>query len=226
MEAYWHKWRRSYEGVDLFLTPSLFFKELASLRMPGHKIKHLRNGIKIERYIPKQGDDGYILYFGRISREKGIETLLRAHAMLSVQMPLKIVGTGPSENSLRLKFPQAEFLGFRGGTTLRETIANCAFVVVPSEWFENCPMTVLEAMASGKPVIGSAIGGIPEQIDDGKTGLLFEAGNVSALRQKMTILARDPDLRKKMGQAARRELEREFSLQKHCQQLVEIYRSL
>jgi glycosyltransferase involved in cell wall biosynthesis len=81
---------------------------------------------------------------------------------------LKVVGTGPLESDLRSRYREAEFLGYRSGDALKQIVANAAFVVVPSEWYENCPMVVLEAMAMGKPVIGSAIGGIPEQIDHGQ----------------------------------------------------------
>jgi glycosyltransferase involved in cell wall biosynthesis len=109
---------------------------------------------------------------------------------------------------------------------LNEIIRNAAFVVVPSECYENCSMVVLEAMAFGKPIIGSRIGGIPEQVEDGKTGLLFEMGNVQQLSRKMEVLAEDKELRKEMGRAAREKLEREYSLKDHCEGLLHIYSEL
>jgi glycosyltransferase involved in cell wall biosynthesis len=84
-------------------------------------------------------------------------------------------------------------------------------------------MVVLEAMALGKPVIGSRIGGIPEQIDDGKTGFLFEMGNVEELSSKMLLISENSDLRRRMGAAARKKLEQEFSLDAHCSKLLKIY---
>jgi glycosyltransferase involved in cell wall biosynthesis len=87
-------------------------------------------------------------------------------------------------------------------------------------------MTVLEAMAFGKPVIGSRIGGIPEQIDDGKSGLLFQMGNVDELENKMKILINDTSLRSSMGKAARAILEDKYSLSMHCDQLMRIYDDL
>ena len=87
-------------------------------------------------------------------------------------------------------------------------------------------MVVLESMAFGKPVIGSRIGGIPEQIEDGKTGFLFEMGNENELKEKMAFLYDNPGVRQEMGQAARQKLENEYSLEHHCQGLLNIYSQL
>ena len=225
-EAYWHKWAGSYEQVDLFLSPSRFLAELVSQRIPQEKIRVLHNGIDLDAYSPGSSDHAYALYFGRLSREKGIETLLKTHSMLGNEMPLKVVGAGPLEKGLRERYPNAEFLGYQAGDVLKETIANSAFVVVPSEWYENCSMVVLEAMAMGKSVIGSRIGGIPEQIDEGKTGFLFEMGNVGELAAKMKALFQYPDMRRTMGMAARKKAEQEYSLDAHCTTLLKIYKEL
>ena len=223
IEAMWHKWRDSYAGVDLFLAPSQFMADITTCRISAEKIRVLLNGINVDEYHPVFNDDGYALYFGRISREKGIETLLRAHNAISRDLKLKIVGTGPLEDTLRDRYPEAEFLGYKSGEELKDSIKRAAFVVVPSEWYENCSMVVLEAMALGKPVIGSKTGGIPEQIDEGTTGLLFEMGNAEELAEKMRFLASDSILRSAMGRAARTKLEREYSLTRHFRQLLTIY---
>jgi glycosyltransferase involved in cell wall biosynthesis len=123
-------------------------------------------------------------------------------------------------------FPAVDFLGYKSGEELTTLIKEAAFVVVPSEWYENCSMVVLEAMALGKPVIGSNIGGIPEQIEDGRTGFLFPMGDTAALAARMSGLARNKALRISMGRAARRKLENEFSLRKHCQELLALYQCL
>ena len=226
IEAIWHKWRKSYDYVDCFLSPSQFLADLTKERLPRNKLKILRNGIDAAKYQSNYEDEGYALYFGRLSEEKGIKTLLKAHRSLIENVPLKIVGTGPLEEELMLSYPKALFLGYKSGKDLNELIANAAFVVVPSEWYENCSMVVLEAMAMGKPVIGSCIGGIPEQIEDGKTGFLFEMGKIDELSDKMTVLWSDKKLRAEMGKAAREKVEKEFSLQKHCADLMEIYNQL
>lgn len=226
LEALWHKWKKSYNGVDLFISPSQFLADLTSMRFSKNKIKVLTNGINIDEYVASYHDDGYALYFGRISKEKGIKTLLEAHKNLKESISLKVVGTGPLDDEFSSLYSSAEFLGHKTGKELNNLISNAAYVIVPSEWNENCSMVVLEAMALGKPVIGSNIGGIPEQIDDGKTGFLFEMGNVKQLTENMMILHKNKELRYKMGKAARVKLEKKYSLGGHCNELLNIYEEL
>lgn len=226
VEAYWHKWKKSYEEVDLYIAPSRFLAKVVSLRIPSEKIRILHNGVKIDEFKSNYSDEGYILYFGRISKEKGVETLLKAHEGMVDSLPLKIVGTGPQEEGLRSSYPAADFIGYKSGKELNDLLVNAGFVVVPSECYENCSMVVLEAMAMGKPVIGSKIGGIPEQIEDGKTGFLFEMGDMLELKNKMSLLISDRKLRENMGRAARQKLEREYSLAEHCKGLMTIYEEL
>ncbi|RKX60175.1 MAG: glycosyltransferase family 1 protein [Thermodesulfobacteriota bacterium] len=226
VEAYCHKWLRSYEKIDLFLVPSRFYVELISMRVPKEKIRILRNGVELKEYIPTYEDKGYVLYFGRLSKEKGIEILLKAHQDIAKEIPLKIVGTGLIEDELKAKYPRVEFLGYRTGKELKSIISRASFVVMPSECYENCSMAVLEAMALGKPIIASRIGGLPEQVEDGRTGLLFEMGNVEELKEKMLYLWKNKDLRIEMGKEARKKAEREFSLERHCEKLLQIYKKL
>ena len=178
IEGYWHKWMRSYDKVDLFLCPSQFIGDMVSkYRIDRKRIRVLHNGIDVKIYNCSEQDDEYAIYFGRISKEKGVETLLKAHQSLSNRLPLKIVGVGPVMPELRKRYLKAEFAGYKTGEELKELIRRASFVVVPSEWHENCSMSVLESMAYGKPIIASRVGGMPEQIEDNKTGLLFEISN-------------------------------------------------
>jgi glycosyltransferase involved in cell wall biosynthesis len=226
-EAYWHKWIKSYDGVDLFLAPSKFMAEIMTkFRIEETKVSVLHNGIDSLKYVRSDVDEEFILYFGRISEEKGVETLIRAHKKSGTKMPLKIVGTGPIKGHLQRQYPDIEFLGYKSGDELYSFISAASFCVVPSQWYENCSMTVLESMAFGKPVIGSRIGGIPEQIDDGQSGFLFQMGSVEELAEKIRILADDKYLRSSMGKAARVILETKYSLSRHCDQLVRIYDAL
>jgi len=226
IEAYWHKWKRSYEFVDQFIVPSQFIANLISRRISSSKIHVLQNGIDIKKFKPSYQDEGYGLYFGRISKEKGIETLLKAHRNIADIMPLRVVGTGPIKEKLIRNYPHAEFLGHKSGEELNDLIAKSAFVVVPSECYENCSMVVLEAMALGKPIIGSNVGGIPVQIEDGTTGLLFDMGNVKELVEKMKIMIENPGMRITFGKTARKKLENEYSLDTHCVELLKVYNEL
>jgi len=226
IEAIFHKWRKSYDKVDLFLAPSRFLAELIGQRIPQEKIIVLPNGIDVDTYQANYDDKGYVLYLGRLSKEKGVETLLCAHQKMEADLPLKVVGTGPLENDLQKEYSEVDFMGYRSGQDLKDIIGNASFIVVPSEWYENCSMVVLESMAFGKCVIGSRIGGIPEQIEDGRTGFLFEMGDETELVAKMGLLANNAKLRKKMGHAARNKLEKEFSLEGHNRKLIKIFSEL
>lgn len=127
----------------------------------------------------------YFLFFGRLSYEKGVMTLLKAFKDLP-QCRLKIVGTGPKEEELKAfanenGMKNVTFLGYKTGRELTDLVSNAYFVIVPSEWYENNPMTIIEAYSVGTPVIGARIGGIPEIVVDGQTGFQFESGNVEDL---------------------------------------------
>lgn len=223
-EGYYHRLNGSYDCVDMYIAASHFLSDLMRKhRLGSHPMTVLHNGIDTDEYAPHYADDGYALFLGRLSREKGVETLLRAYDSLGVVHPLKILGTGPLENELKAKYRNVEFLGYKTGDELRETVERAAFVVIPSEWYENCPLAVLEAMALGKPVIGARIGGIPEQIEDGVHGLLFESGDAGELGAKMLMLWNNPDMRSQMGLNARKRVEDEFSLATHCRKLLAIY---
>jgi len=132
----------------------------------------------------------YFLYFGRLSHEKGLKTLIETFKILP-HIKLKIVGTGPLENEL-IEFTNSnklfniEFLGYKTGEELKSIVAKSYFVLVPSEWYENNPMTIIESYSLGVPVIGARIGGIPEIIVDGVTGYLFESENVEDLKAKVS----------------------------------------
>ena len=107
---------------------------------------------------------------------------------------LKVVGTGPKKDELKTfakenKMNNVEFLGYKTGKELTDLVSNAYFVIVPSEWYENNPMTIIEAYSVGTPVIGARIGGIPEIVVDGQTGFQFESGNIVDL--KNTVLRTD-----------------------------------
>ena len=136
------------------------------------------------------------------------------------------MGSGHCKDTLQKQYPGVEFTGYQSGSALKQFISEASFSVVPSECYENCPMAVLESMAYGKPVIGTNIGGIPEQIEDGKSGLLFEQGNPHNLRRKMALLIHDEAIRQKMGETARKIIEEKYSLDVHGNKLVSIYKEL
>lgn len=131
----------------------------------------------------EKGRGDYYLYFGRLSYEKGIEMVIDAFKQLPGQT-LKVVGKGPLEKELKEKaagYPQIDFLGFKQGKELQDLVRNASFVIVPSQWYENNPMAIVESYSLGTPVIGSDLGGIPEIIKEGATGFVFKHESMESL---------------------------------------------
>lgn len=147
-----------------------------------------------EQYPPLDKDEGYYLFYGRLSHEKGVETLVNAFEK-HPELKLKVVGTGPKEEELKRKgCSNIDFLGYKNGEELFNLVRNAKYVCVPSEWYENNPMTIVEAYSMGVPVIGANIGGITEIISDEETGFLFESGDAESLDSainKSNAISRD-----------------------------------
>ncbi len=222
-----HKILHIYDKIDVIISPSRFLKE--KLKDMGFKkeIVYLQNFIYLKDYVPNYNfEDKTICYFGRLSLEKGLFTLL--NAVKGINIKLKIIGEGPIKENLisKVKYEKLNnvyFLGYKLGEELKNEIKNSIYVVIPSEWYENNPRSVIEAFALSKPVIGSRIGGIPELVKDGKTGYTFEAGNVEDLRNKIEFLVNDPNSAVEMGKNARRFVEKKLNSEKHYQELIKIY---
>lgn len=228
IESYFNSMLKKYEYVRYFICPSMFsLKKHVESGTPEKKLVHIPNFINIENFESNFENDGYILFVGRLSKEKGVLTLLNAVKGLDVS--LKIVGDGPmrkeyedfaKENSIN----NVSFEGYKSGDELKNIFRNSAFVVFPSEWYENAPMTILEAFAYGKPVIGSEIGGIPEMVIEGKTGLLFKPCDYNELKEKIKYLLSHPSLITEMGKNARKKVEEEYGSEVHYRKLIEVYK--
>ncbi len=226
VESYANRWLGKYETVSRFLCPSNFLREslIRSGVEPRRAVYH-PNALPAAEYDPEFSAGDYILYAGRLSEEKGLRTLLRAVPRLP--LPLRIAGAGPLEEELRGEIVRRRLPvtleGHRSGATLREMFRKAAFTVVPSEWFENASMAVLESFACGKPVLATAIGGNPELVVEGETGRLFPAGDADALADEARRLGSDRDALARMGRNARRLIEERFNQQRRTEDLIHIY---
>ena len=141
----------------------------------------------------------YILYFGRFSWEKGVRTLIDAAKKLA---DIKFVCAGTGEYAILMEdAPNIENVGFQSGEALNTLIREAKFSICPSEWYENCPFSIMESQERGTVVIGTRIGGIPELIQDGENGLLFESGNVDDLVEMIMKLWNNQSLLEKYEQA-------------------------
>ncbi|MFZ5521363.1 MAG: glycosyltransferase family 4 protein [Pseudomonadota bacterium] len=230
-ESYLHRWLQTYQRcLDRIVVPSRFLLEkFVEWGWARERFTYIPNYVDASRFEPDYGPGDHALYFGRLMPEKGLATLIRAAAAAS--LPLKLVGTGPMEADARRLVEEtgarAEFLGYQSGRALHDLVRRARVVVLPSEIYENAPMSVLEGYALGKPVIGARIGGIPELIVEGQTGWTFESGNVDALVQALNIAFQTPDSAlQQMGEHARAHVERSFSATRYLQSTLELYAGL
>ena len=215
-------WKIYEKNISLYIAPSEFMKQtVVSFGIPAEKVAVLYNFID-QPEVPETDPENYLLYYGRLSPEKGIDILLQALKLIPDAPQLKIVGSGPAEADLKAAAigRPVEFLGAKYGEELRAIILKAKAVIIPSVWAENMPFVLLESLALGKAVIASRTGGLPELIVPGESGFLFENGNANDLSQK--ILELDSYDLKSIGAAARKAVA-DLTLEKHYQKLWEIY---
>ena len=188
-EAVFWKWMGVYRQIDRIICCSEFMKKcldtdavLAQRTIARHNFVD-----PVESKMVQKKD--YVLYFGRYSKEKGIETLVRAAKELP-DISFIFAGSGPLEHLLD-GISNVKNVGFQTGKTLEMLIREARFTVYPSEWYENCPFSVMESQMYGTPVLGANIGGIPELIHPGETGELFVSGNLEELKWKLQLMWSD-----------------------------------
>lgn len=189
LEAEFWKRNGAYNYIDTMICCSKFLKtKMDSNPLFAQKTIALHNFVdKVEWKDTCKKE--YVLYFGRYSKEKGIETLIQVCKQLP-DIPFVFAGTGPLESELS-SVPNVRNVGFQRGKALEKLIREARFSIYPSEWYENCPFSVMESQMYGTPVLGADIGGIPELIEAGKTGTLFESGNANDLKEKIQTLWSD-----------------------------------
>lgn len=219
------------DKVDRFICVSNFQKEkMIEAGVPETKLRVIYNFVDCDRITKNVLNGDYLLYFGRLERLKGIHTLISA-MQNHKEKTLFIVGEGAYENELKVLVEQlglsdsVKFLGFKSGDELWGLVRNCKCVMVPSEWYENCSMTVLEAKAFCKPVIGASIGGITEQIQDGVNGYLHEPCNTESLSDAIERLYSAQDYNS-LALASRNDLDSRYSKSMYFNKLMALYEEL
>lgn len=193
-EAEFWKSVRVYQYIDTIVCCSAFMKRKMDVNpLFAEKTVVLHNfADKMETEQRSVNKKDYVLYFGRYSAEKGIRTLLRVCRELP-DIPFVFAGAGELEQEVN-ETPNIKNVGFQTGKELEKLIREARFSVYPSEWYENCPFSVRESQIYGTPVLGADIGGIPELIEAGRTGELFESGNAKDLKGKILKLWRGKEL--------------------------------
>lgn len=231
---YIHRWMRIYDRVAAFIVPCRFMKEiLVRGGFPDSKIHVLPYPLAKEDLPPRMPKQNYILYFGRLSPEKGIDTLIEAYQRCAPQPDLVIAGRSYDNEEERLRKAvqpsfrdRVRFVGFKEGEELSELIGKALFSVVPSRWYDNAPISVYESLAHYTPVVGAAIGGIPEQIDDKVTGRLFRPDNVQELADVIVWMLADRGRLLAMADAGRAFVERHLAVDRHIRDLTALFSEL
>lgn len=192
MEAYFWKMNGAYKHIDSIICCSEFLKnKMDTNPLFAEKTTALHNFVDRVEFKDVVKKD-YVLYFGRFSEEKGIGTLIDVCKELP-DVQFVFAGTGPMEETIN-GIKNINNVGFQKGEALEKLIREARFSIYPSEWYENCPFSVMESQMYGTPVLGADIGGIPELIRSGKTGDLFESGSKADLKAKIEKLWTDKEL--------------------------------
>ena len=200
-ESYYYHKRKTYNLIDKYICPSQFIAD--SIHKAGidkSKLIVLHNysvEVNPQEYTEIKKEK-YILYFGRISVEKGLKLLFDVLEE-TPDIQLVLAGRGPLEEELKARnLKNAEFLGFKSGDELKRLVANAVCSVCPSQWYENCPMSVIESLSLGTPVITCDIGGTKELIKNGKNGLVYKAEDRVALKEALERIYFDDKLAENM----------------------------
>ena len=231
IEGYFVRLRNYYRLIDRIIAPSEFLRrKMIENGFEPEKVVVVNNFLFLEAFKPGYKSKDYVVYSGRLSPEKGLATLIEG-ARAIPRTRVLVVGEGPGLGDLkvlkeRLGASNVEFLGRLERHQLTALVAESKFVVLPSICQENYPYALLEAFAVGKPAIGSRIGGIPEMITDGATGLLVDPGDSQALGERMAYLDAHPDLARQMGETARKRVEQELGPEAHYSKIRQVYDQL
>jgi glycosyltransferase involved in cell wall biosynthesis len=222
-----HRAMRTWtEMVDLYVCLTEFAKQkFIEGGLPANKIVVKPNFVNFDSGVGS-GNGGYALFVGRLSTEKGLDTLLAAWEHLSTNIPLKIVGDGPLADSVAQAvkhLPHVEWLGRKSMAEVYALMGEAMFLVFPSKWYETFGRVAIEAFAKGTPIIAANIGAISEIVVNGRTGLHFQPGIAEDLVEKVKWVLANPDKLTQMRREARFEFEAKYTAQKNYEQLIEIY---
>lgn len=223
----------AYAAISYFICPSNAMRDVvkcSNITRDKNKIITINNFLSTEelKTVPKYTNDGYFLYIGRLSFEKGLHYLLEAINDLPREIKFKIAGTGSEENKLKQyakenNLGNVEFLGFKNRDEIKDLYQNCISTILPCNWFENFPTTNMESFINGKPVIASNIGGIPEQVEHDITGQLFEPGNIEQLKACIFEYWSNPKIVTEHGKNAYKKAITQYTEDRYYTELINLY---
>ncbi|MEM7208541.1 MAG: glycosyltransferase family 4 protein [Pseudomonadota bacterium] len=212
--------------VSHYVVPSRFYiNKIGEWGIDTKNFSYVPNFVNLPEQSWHNSDDGYYLYMGRLAPEKGLPTLVKA--FIELKIPLMIAGDGPLKaqvTELAQEHKNINLLGFLGRDEMQAYQRNARAVIVPSEWYENCPMSVIESYGIGKAIIAADIGGLSEMVAHNDTGLLFEPGDTDSLISTIQHFEEiGPQGRARMGEAARQACSENYSPDSYYRRIMKIY---
>jgi glycosyltransferase involved in cell wall biosynthesis len=228
VESYAHGITRAYSPVRLFIAPSRFLADkMKEAGVFPDRMRLLNHFIDAEPIAAAGNPGSGFVFAGRLSPEKGVDVLIEAAGQLP-GVTVEVLGDGPARAELeglatRVAPGRVRFHGRLGKEAVHAAMRGALAVVVPSRWYENQPMTVLEAFACGVPVIGSRIGGIPELVTDGESGYTVAPDDPTSLADGMRRLLAAPADALKLGRAARSQVLAAFAPDRHLRGIADLY---
>jgi glycosyltransferase involved in cell wall biosynthesis len=230
-EAYLHSATGAYRYVKFFIAPSSFLAtKVVEFGLDPRRVVHVPNFVDAESIPTAEAEGRYFLFAGRLERVKGVRTLLEAvrGSEIARACELRIAGDGEDRQWLEAYcrengLERVRFLGHLSQEAMGPLLDGAAFAVVPSEWYENLPLSVMEAAARGKAVIVSDLGGLPELVRQGETGLICRAGDPQALQAALEDLLGNPGRAREMGRRGRALMQECYSPQIHYDGLMAVY---
>lgn len=218
VESWLHRKLRAYAGVGVFIAPSEFLAGVVTRAGIGN-VRVLRHPVDVDGIEVKERPGGGVVFAGRIAPEKGVDTLMEAARLAG--LTVDVAGDGPALEEMDKS--GGHFHGRLPKDQLHRLIRSAAVVAVPSRWYENQPLAVLEAFGCGVPVVGTDLGGLPELITPGVDGEVVPPNDAVALAGALTRTLGDPDRAHRMGRAGRSKVERLFGPADHLAGLDAAY---
>jgi len=218
---------KTYKKVDLFISPSYFLEEklLSANTLYNGKTKTIHNFIDKNKFTYEKGNnEDYIAFAGRLSKEKGVECLAKT-ARLLPEYTFMVAGDGPDRNMLE-NIENVKLAGFLTGQKLIEFMGKSKALLVPSIWYENCPLSILEAQCMGVPVITMNNGGMAELVKDGVTGILVDEATPEKMALGIKRALENEKYYEELKENCKNEKENIFSVEKYCDILIEEYKKL
>ena len=230
IEAYYYKNKNIYQNIDCIVTPSDFVKN--KIQQNNEKIKKIvtiHNFIDMDKFKNYEVEnEGYAIFSGRLSIEKGILNAVKAFKDIK-NGKLYIAGNGPEKENIE-KYIQEnklqdriKLLGFLSQNELKKYLRKSTCLILPSIWYENCPYSIIEAFAIGKPVISTRIGGIPELVEENVNGYLYDYNNIEELTKILNEIFNDNDKTKQLGENAKKDAINKYSKDAYYNKLIKVY---